>query len=185
MARISLAVALLSPLALGGCSAPSTSEGDPVETGCAPCDRAVAGPPALFINELQASNATTVADEGGSYPDWIELYSGLDEDVDLSGYTISDDLAEPAGRALDGLVLPARGFLVLWADGGEGGLHLGFSLEADGEAIGLYDPEGRPLDRVTYEAQSTDWSAARVPDGAESWVATRAPTPGEANVASE
>ena len=143
--------------------------------------------PAIWINELQASNATTTQDESGAWPDWIELYSGETEPYDLTGCMLTNDLAEPAKQVLSGGTLVPGGFLVLWADGDtdQGDDHLDFRLDADGGEIGLYDVAGRPLTRLQYAAQATDWSAARVPDGSESWVATRIPTPGAENVAEE
>ncbi|NLK41679.1 MAG: lamin tail domain-containing protein, partial [Planctomycetes bacterium] len=42
-----------------------------------------------------ASNDSTVADDEGQWPDWIELYNGGNETVNLSGWGISDDPERP------------------------------------------------------------------------------------------
>lgn len=137
----------------------------------------------VTINEFMASNATTIQDDSGAYPDWIELYNAEPTAVSLSGYTITDDLDDPAKHMLGDLTIEAGGFLLLWADNDEsqGDLHLSFSLSADGEDIGLYDAAGRALARLSYEPQAADWSAARIPDGSDTWTTTAAPTPGATN----
>jgi hypothetical protein len=45
----------------------------------------------VLINEYMASNFTTIADEGGEYPDWLELYNSGSSPISLLGYTLSDD----------------------------------------------------------------------------------------------
>lgn len=143
--------------------------------------------PAVVVNELQASNTTTVQDTAGAWPDWIELYNGEAEPYDLSGCSLSNDLADPRKHVLESGALAPGAFLLLWADGDteEGADHLNFRLDAGGGELGFYDAEGRPLTRLRYEAQAADMSGARVPDGAKTWVATRVPTPGAENVGEE
>ncbi len=138
----------------------------------------------LVINEFMASNATTIADPAGGFADWLELYNPTTADVSLEGWTITDDRAIPDKFALDAsLHVPAGGFLILWADGDvkEGPDHLSFRLHAAGEELGLYGPDGSEQDGFAYGKQATDISAARVPDGSETWVLTDAPTPGASN----
>lgn len=139
---------------------------------------------ALLINEIMPSNKATVADESGAYPDWFELYNPGSEDVSLDGWSVSDDLDEPDKHAFeDGLVVPAGGFLTLWADKDteDGPLHVDFNLSADGEDIGLYDADGDPADIVTFGAMAEDLSVARVPDGSDNWEIVEAATPGASN----
>ncbi|MED5370615.1 MAG: lamin tail domain-containing protein [Myxococcota bacterium] len=137
----------------------------------------------LHINELMASNSSGVQDEGGAYPDWIELYNPGDQDIDLTGYRITDDLDEPDKYILAGVTVPAGGYLLLYADGDtdEGLQHLGFKLSKDGESVGLYTVADELVDSVRFEAQETDISYARVSDGAAEWVTDDTPTPGAAN----
>ena len=45
----------------------------------------------ICINEVMSSNETTLADEDGDFPDWIELYNNADSTINLEGYGISDD----------------------------------------------------------------------------------------------
>lgn len=143
------------------------------------------------INEFMAVNRDTsvgLEDDTGSeaYPDWIELYSFLDRPLDLEGYTLTDELDNPDRHVLGDLTLPARGFLLLYADEGEddGAEHLSFALSSQGEEIGVYTPYGDPIDLLEYGEQAADRSAARIPDGTEdAWQITVTPTPGAPNAA--
>jgi hypothetical protein len=139
--------------------------------------------PAVVINEFMASNATIIADDEGGFADWIELYNGGDAAVDLSGWFITDDLASPEKHVLGAITIPAGGYVLLWADDDilDGDDHLSFKLSGDGEDLALYTPEGAAADELTYQAQTTDQSAARFPDGGETWAITDAPTPGASN----
>lgn len=125
----------------------------------------------ITINEFMASNAVSVQDDTGQTADWIELFNPNDQDLSLHGYSITDNLAEPGKHHLNGVIIPARGRVVLWADEntGAGAFHLGFKLSGDEGAIGLARPDGSYIDRVRYGAQETDFSAARTPDGSNVW----------------
>ena len=147
-------------------------------------DGGTGGSGELFVNELMSSNASTVQDELGAYPDWVEIYNPGDTAVNLGGWTITDSLDEPDKHELSGdLEVPAGGWLVLFADDDEeeGPAHLNFNLSAAGEELGLYDPDGDPVDRLTFDALAADISVARVPDGSDTWQVTDSPTPGASN----
>ena len=163
-----------------GCSVWTVCQGDsgsPTDTGMGPVDN-----PDLCINEFMASNTMTIDDGSETFPDWIELYNLSGDDIDLSGYFITDDLSTPDRQELGDLTLPAHGYLFLWASGTPeaGEEHLEFKLEKNGEEIGIYTPEGRAINKLTYGEQAPDVSAARMPDGGD-WYFDSSPTPGESN----
>lgn len=139
----------------------------------------------LFINEFVAANATGLQDEGGAFPDWIEVWNSTDETVELTGWTLTDDLTEPTKWAFaDASRIEAGGYVVVMADGDtlEGPLHASFRLDAEvGEDVGLFDPDGASADALTYEPQRGDTSQARTPDGSDDWEPDPTPTPGAAN----
>ncbi len=141
----------------------------------------------LYLNEFMATNASTVADETGAFPDWVEVWNGSSVTADLTGVFLTDDLTLPTRWEFpEGTLIPGHGYLLVWADGDAdaGGLHTSFKLAADGEELGLFGPKeegNETLDALTYEAQATDISMARMPDGSNSWEADSSPTPGEAN----
>ena len=137
----------------------------------------------FVINEYMPSNQSTVADEGGAYPDWIELYNGTSDAIVLDGYSIGQDPAAPSGDALDGLEIDSADYLLLWADGDvdEGDNHLEFRLSKAGEDLVLFDPDGLILDETSWTDAETDSSEARSVDGGGEWYRTASPTPGAAN----
>ncbi len=145
----------------------------------------------LYINEFMASNDSAFAGPQGDYPDWIEIYNAGDDAVDLSGYFMADDLADP--EALfeipstypDSVTVPAHGFILFYANKGQESsvLNLNFKLSGGGEQVGLWDPEKNVLDSITYGDQTTDVSYGRYPDGGADWEFMPTYTPGATNVA--
>lgn len=141
----------------------------------------------IYINELMASN-DDLTFEGGPpeadpwTPDWVELFNPSGRALPLDGYLLSDDPDQPDKVRLDGLVLPAGGYLLLYAEGdtAAGPGQLPFTLDRDAEGLTLYNPDGQPLDRVEWTDLPTQWVAARVPDGGPLRLLS-ASSPGAAN----
>jgi len=166
------------------------STGGDVDAGMTtpPPDAAVVDPSVdgqLSINEIMADNVLTAKDDKGSPSPWLELYNPTAQDIPVGGYGITDDFTAPKKSVLPaGTVVPAGGFLVLWADGNPlaGPAHLAVLLSPKGGSLGLARPDGTFIDRLTYGAQVTDMSAAREPDGSNNWVpAEWTVSPGTAN----
>ncbi|MCZ2808646.1 MAG: lamin tail domain-containing protein, partial [Candidatus Bathyarchaeota archaeon] len=127
----------------------------------------------LVINEFMANNDAAVPGPDGNYPDWIELYNGGTDSIDLSGMYLSDDLSNPdAWQFQSGTVIEAGGFLVVWADNSpdKGLLHASFALNASGEAVCLFASDAETLiDSIVFTEQPDDVSYGRLPDGGSSW----------------
>ncbi len=141
--------------------------------------------PALFINELMAINDHTIRDANDNSPDWIELYNASATDIDLGGMYLTDDPLVPTRRQLpSGLVVPAGGYLLLWASDEITTDHLGFKLNGGGEAVALFDRLDHGLgliDAVFYAPQAIDVAWGRYPDGSAQWQTLDSPTPGTSN----
>jgi spore coat protein CotH len=132
----------------------------------------------VVINEVMASNVSTVTDPAGQFDDWFELYNNSNESVDLSGYFLSDKSDNPTKfRIADGISIEANGYLIFWADenGTQGATHCNFKLSGDGEIVSLYRPDTVLMDSVHFGAQIADVSYARVPNGTGSFI-QQAPT---------
>lgn len=71
----------------------------------------------IVLNEVMARNQKGLRDENGDFSDWIELFNPGPSELDLQGYALSDDPANPFRWVLTNSVLPAGQFLVLFADG--------------------------------------------------------------------
>lgn len=139
----------------------------------------------LLVNELMASNSSTIADQTGEYADWIEIYNPTNAQVDLSGYYITDNRAQPTKFQLPGgVVVDPGAYCILWASSSptRGSRHLGFSLSASGEFIGLYKPDGTTVvDSISFPAQNTDIAWGRLPNGLGDWYFLNPATPGSTN----
>ncbi len=145
----------------------------------------------LFINEIMASNATTIADEYGEFDDWFELYNATSDTMNIGGLCFTDDEGEPFKAQVPLLypektILPPKGFLMLWADGqdGQGPLHLDFRLSASGETLGVYQRQENSyaaVDEVSFGDQNTGITWGRYPDGSAS-LFFMYPTPGSSNM---
>jgi hypothetical protein len=137
----------------------------------------VAGNPiflgSLVVNELMADNASTAMDEAGEYDDWIELFNGSDQVVNLGGYHLSDNPANPLKWQIpEGVSISPQGYLIFWADEDQeqGLLHTNFKLSKNGEVVILSDPQGLVVDSVAFGTQQTDMGYARVPNGTGDFV---------------
>ena len=142
-------------------------------------------PDALVINEFMADNDSIIADPQGDFDDWIEIYNGGDDAVNLSGIYLTDDLTNAGKWAFPDTIIEAGGFIIVWADEDveDEGLHANFRLAASGEEIGLVSIDGgivQFLDQVVFGAQETDIAYGRYPDGGETWQQLN-PTPGTSN----
>ncbi len=140
----------------------------------------------VVVNELMASNSKTIQDETGAYPDWFELYNNSDEQIDISGFYLTDKpMREPSmWRIPNGTIINPRGFLIIWADSDpkDGPYHTNFNLGKDGDSIAIYSVDGKTLvDLIAYKSQQTDVSYGRKTDADASWVYFNIPTPGATN----
>lgn len=127
----------------------------------------------IVINEIVASNVSTASDQDGEFDDWIELYNNNDNDVDLSGYFMSDNPENhgkwefPAGTIIEG-----KGYLIIWADedGGQDGLHCSFKLAKMGESLSLSRTDTIPFETLEFGEQEINKGFARRPNGTGSFM---------------
>lgn len=149
-------------------------------------------PLVVLINEWMASNTSSLVDPAdGRFDDWFELYNPSSAPADLGGCFLTDNLGNKFQYAVPNTgqyVIPPGGFLLVWADGtpsenapDRADLHVSFSLRAAGEAIGLFAPDGRLVDAVTFSQQLDGVSMGRNPDGASTIEVLPYPTPRLAN----
>jgi uncharacterized protein (TIGR03437 family) len=125
-------------------------------------------------------------DEPGAYDDWFEVFNPGVTAVDMSGMYITDNLNNPTKWKIpNGVTIPPRGYLVFMADDNQttqGARHTSFSLNGDGEALAIFQSDGKTLiDSVKFGIQQQDVSFGRVTDGDSAWSVFNPATPGAAN----
>jgi hypothetical protein len=139
----------------------------------------------LVINEIMASNAFTMADEDGDFEDWIELYNGSGQPINLLGYMVTDNLSNPGKWTFPDITIAPGDHLLLFASGKDRlqgpYLHTNFSLRAAGEDVVLSNPEWLVIDHYMPVELTTDNAYGRLTDGADSLVFFAGATPGESN----
>jgi len=144
----------------------------------------------VTINEWMAGNTSTITDPlDGQFDDWFELHNSSADPVDLSDFTLTDNLANPDKWTIPtGTVIPAGGFLLVWADeqpeqnGYSSELHADFKLSLSGETLGLFAPNGILIDSVLFPPQTNNISEGRWPDASTTRYFMTTATPGAPNV---
>ena len=98
----------------GGSADGGSADGGSADGGSA--DGVIISDPAplVFINEASSSNSS-FEDEDGDSPDWFELYNSDTTAIDLTGWSITDDILEPAKWVFPNIQLAAGTYLRVWA----------------------------------------------------------------------
>ena len=144
----------------------------------------------IILSEVMTNNVTTLLDEDGESPDWIELHNDGDAAVDLGGYFLTDDDDDLNKWVLPAVELAADGYLIIFASGKDRGgagteLHANFQLKNGGEFLALVNPDKTTiLDQFAPEIpQLSEDESYGVRASGDLWVLNffSSPTPNEAN----
>lgn len=135
----------------------------------------------IVLNEICADNRSIISN-GGSKPDYIELYNKTFSNIDISGWSLSDDVLVPGKYVFPAnTAIPAQSKLLVWCDSDltAQGLHTGFGLNNSGQTVALF--QGTTVrDYVTFGPQGANLPIGRSTDGGETWTAI-IPSPLAAN----
>jgi hypothetical protein len=131
----------------------------------------------VVINEWMADNDGPfgLADPmDGQFSDWFELFNPNTNAVNIGGFYLTDDLADPTKSLIPSpTIIPPLGFLLVWADNQpeqnaidtNGNLHVAFELRRAGELLAIVTPGGVAQHRVEFGGQSPNVSQGLFPDG--------------------
>ena len=141
---------------------------------------------AQVINEFQASNSETIADQDGDFEDWIEIYNETSSAINLAGYGLSDDYDRPFRWVFPNIILQPGQFILVWASGKDRAvsgsqLHTNFRISSSGEELLITAPDGTRVDEIPPLNLPTDISYGRQPDGSDQFQYFTEPTPGSTN----
>ena len=138
----------------------------------------------LVINELMQSNIECIMDDMKEFPDsWVELYNPTDAAINLKDYKIGSKNKVAKAWQLPDQEVPAKGYVLIYCDKEEKGLHTSFRLES-GKDGNLYLFKGdEAVDKLEKIAKmpAPDIAYGRKTDGADEWGYQLTPTPGKAN----
>lgn len=140
----------------------------------------------VYISEAMSNNTSVFADENGKFCDWIELHNPTDADIDLSGYSLTDDGMQGKKFVFPSVSIKKNGYLVLFADGtyqvdkGSEKIHVPFKLSSKkGEALRLYDKNGALISLLGVPPLEENTSFGIGEGGSPTTFET--PTPGREN----
>ncbi len=135
----------------------------------------------VVINEVCSSNLSSVLDGDLYHPDWAELYNSSDSSIDISGWKLSDSPQKRNKWSFpEGTLIPSHGFLLVYLDDGDSGLHASFRLKRKGEGLYLSSRKLLPMDQTEVPELKYDTVWGRETDGKGSFI-RMTPTPGESN----
>lgn len=133
------------------------------------------------ISEFLASNQSSLADEDDETSDWIEIHNPEPIEIDLSGYSLSDDSETPQKWVFPtGTTLPPDGRMIIFCSKknrpAPNQLHTNFSIAASGGSLTLANAGGQIVSEfLNYPRQRTDISYGIDSDSNEGFFDT--PTP--------
>src|SRR5262245_22803370 len=95
------------------------------------------------ITEFMASNTRTLADENGSFEDWIEIFNASTNTVNLLNWSLRDSANT---WLFPNTNITPGAFIVIFASGNDrripgAPLHTNFRLSGDGEYLALVRPD--------------------------------------------
>src|ERR1041385_4327933 len=101
----------------------------------------------LLISEFMAQNNSTIADEDGSYSDWIEIYNSSTNTINVGGWFLANSAANLTKWQFPSTNLGPSRFLIVFASNKNrriagAPLHTNFKLSASGEYLALVMPDG-------------------------------------------
>ncbi|MGK0391437.1 MAG: hypothetical protein ACI94Y_004202 [Maribacter sp.] len=137
----------------------------------------------IFINEIMSDNEAIIMDEDGDYNDWIEFFNNTDIAIDLSNYSLSDDIDDLDKWDFPTMQINAYSYLLIFASGKDkqgDELHSNFKISSDGEDI-LLAKNGIIIDQFFSVSLGEDVSFGRLPDAAIETYELNNPSPGSSN----
>lgn len=140
----------------------------------------------VVINEYSASNLNDHQDNFGEYEDWIEVYNAGATATSISGYKLSDNLANPNKFTFPPTVLQPGESTIVYASARSGFIqganHASFKLtQSTQEKIIFSDNTGNIIDSLTLIPTQTNHSRGRITDGDPTWGVFTNPSPDASN----
>ncbi|MEG0493491.1 MAG: lamin tail domain-containing protein [Clostridia bacterium] len=114
----------------------------------------------LVISEVMAANSTAVPDENGNFSDWLELYNGTGEDLNMEGVMITnrtDRITFP----FPAYTLKADERVIIFASDSyqldpSKPFHGKFKISSAGDHLYLYDPDMYLIDELATPTLTAD-----------------------------
>lgn len=141
----------------------------------------------LRINEYGTGGGETLMDDEGEFVAWVELYNGSDAEINLKGYSLSDDANDNKKWVFPDYTIPSDGYGVIYLSGKDkeyaGGrtIHATFKLNGEEDALYLYSPSGYIADECAVYDLFSNLTCGRVESAPDKFAFFSRPTPGRKN----
>lgn len=142
----------------------------------------------IVISEVMVTNSQYLQEEDGEHYDWIELYNGGSELIDITGYCLTDDASNPAKWRFPETKVNPGEYVTVMASGlaynedvKKKYLHTNFKLSTDGEVLVLFDTDGNMQDRFNIQNLPSNVSIGRM-QGETALFYFEEPTPNTVNI---
>ena len=149
---------------------------------------ATALPAQVIINEISAANMTGLMDGDGDREDWVELYNSGPATVNLGGWFLSDNPANPQKWVIPaGQTIAPGAYRIIFCSGKDkvAGiyLHTNFKItQTKNESFVLTRPNGTTADVYNFVVPNQgNHSYGRAPNAGPSWKIYTVPTPNAPN----
>ena len=138
----------------------------------------------LYVSEIMASNNYTIKDDDGDYSDYIEIYNGYKNSINLSNYHLSDDEYDTKKWTFPDITIKSNENIIVYASGKNKCdletriCHTNFKLSKSGEIITLTDSNGNIINKFSYGNIASDISYGYIKN---KYIYMQIPTPGKEN----
>ena len=134
----------------------------------------------LIINEIMSSNGGSYSNEDGYICDWIEIYNGSNDNINLKNYGLSDK-TKKIKWVFPEMIINSKQFIIINLCGeNKEGLYAPFKLKSSGEeTIALISNNGEILDAVETSMLDSNQTMGRDENG--NWHTFDQITPGFEN----
>ena len=120
----------------------------------------------LVISEIMPSNNSSVTDENGKYPDWVEIWNHSNHPINMKNIGLSDK-GTSIRFLFPEITLEPDERIIVFCDNTNQAipnkpLHAKFELSSNGEVVFLYDTNGFQIDSCRYPIMASNESYALV-----------------------
>lgn len=132
----------------------------------------------LYISEVLTINKSVIKDNDNEYSDYIELYNSSNNDINLEGYYLSDELTSSKKWQFPNLIIKSKEYLVIFASNKDKcdlnlrECHTNFKLNKNGETVSLLNNKGKVISKVKVPVLLDDISYSFIENKYETTIGT-------------